>query len=135
MNAPPDPGAGAMSELRAMLLVVAIAATLVLGLDVAVCPMAGLCAVPCPSCGLTRATIALLHGDLRRSLLVHPGAIPVLIYLALGVLGLTQGRNSAVWLRGMTIGGMALVAGLTLLWILRFFGYFAGPVPVHAWRW
>ena len=122
------------SERFTMPLVLTIAAALALGLDVALCPLAGLCGVPCPSCGLTRATIALINADLRRSFLLHPGATPVLIYLALGALGWTYWRKSAVWVRVMTIGGIALALALTLLWIARFFGCFGGPVPVHAWR-
>jgi hypothetical protein len=123
------------SERFTTLLVVAIGAALVLGPEVAICPLAGLFGLPCPSCGLTRATIALIKLDWRRSYLVHPGAIPVLLYLAVAASGWAHWRKSTVWVRLMTGGGIALVAGLTLLWIARFFGYFAGPVPVHPWRW
>lgn len=38
--------------------------------------------VPCPGCGLTRATDALLHLHVLESFRFHPLAIPVLVYIA-----------------------------------------------------
>ena len=45
--------------------------------DFPICPSRGLLGVPCPGCGLTRATFALLQGDLHGMLHYHPLA-PVL---------------------------------------------------------
>ncbi|MDR3094597.1 MAG: DUF2752 domain-containing protein [Bacteroidales bacterium] len=37
--------------------------------------------IECPGCGMQRALIALLRGDLAESLRLHPGAIPTLAML------------------------------------------------------
>jgi len=48
------------------------------------CPLRALTGVPCPFCGMTRGTLAILHGDLFRSLALNPGvvlAVLVVLYL------------------------------------------------------
>ncbi|HEX4949481.1 MAG TPA: DUF2752 domain-containing protein [Blastocatellia bacterium] len=35
------------------------------------CPMLHTLGIPCPGCGLTRATLAFLHGDWRQGLTLH----------------------------------------------------------------
>lgn len=42
-----------------------------LGLPFWSCPILAATGVPCPGCGLTRATIQLLHGDFSASLQTH----------------------------------------------------------------
>lgn len=37
--------------------------------------------IPCPTCGITRAVISLLSGDLKSSLAYNPMALPVIIGL------------------------------------------------------
>jgi hypothetical protein len=59
--------------------------------DVPVCPSRGLFGMPCPGCGLTRATFAMLSGDLHGMLHFHPMA-PVLA----PIFGFTLLRTSAV---------------------------------------
>jgi hypothetical protein len=49
------------------------------------CPMASVLGVPCPGCGLTRATLALAHGDLKHALELHP-LVLVLAPLFIGAL-------------------------------------------------
>ena len=39
------------------------------------CPLRALTGVPCPFCGGTRGTLALLHGDLLHSLALNPGVV------------------------------------------------------------
>ena len=57
------------------------------GLPGWLCPMKAATGIPCPGCGLTRATVALLRGDLSASLRTH--AYAPLIVLALLLTGLT----------------------------------------------
>lgn len=54
-----------------------------------VCPFRALTGLPCPGCGMTRAWISLLHGDLSAAFRFHPffWAVPVLL-----VFLLTDGR-------------------------------------------
>lgn len=105
------------------------------------CPMAGSLGIPCPGCGLTRATLALLHGDVRAALHFHP-----LVWL-LTPLFVTF-VASALWqlLRDpatprppprIAPNGALLSAAAVLLlvvtlgvWLLRFAGYFGGPAAV-----
>ena len=108
------------------------------------CPSAGMFGLPCPGCGLTRATLLLLQGNVVRALALHPLVIPLApIYLgALGMLlvelvrGPTPTLPTRPWLSGRwvsALGGVVLVATLGL-WGARFFGYFGGPVPVQSYK-
>lgn len=46
------------------------------------CPTYTLTGIPCPGCGSTRATLALLHGDILQALWYNPLAILVDVFLA-----------------------------------------------------
>ncbi len=48
------------------------------------CAIRSLTGLPCPLCGGTRATRALLHGDVNRALQLNALALPALIVLAGG---------------------------------------------------
>lgn len=102
------------------------------------CPVALFLRVPCPGCGMTRATLRLLHGDLAGALAFHP-----LVLVALPCALLFFGVNTLVYLRTGTWGyvdrqmgkKITVIATLLMLlslgvWISRFFGAFGGPVPV-----
>jgi hypothetical protein len=115
-----------------------------------VCPTAGLLGIPCPGCGLTRATLAVLRGDFAGAFGFHP-LVFVLAPLYVGAL------VTAAWLyvRGprsrslstpsaelaarpwqlrvpVTLFASVLVVLVLGVWISRFFGYFGGPVPVET---
>src|SRR4051812_17128000 len=45
---------------------------LIVAIRLPFCPMAAVLGVPCPGCGLSRATLALLQGDVRQALHFHP---------------------------------------------------------------
>ena len=106
-----------------------------------VCPSAGLFGVPCPGCGMGRATLALLRGDLGAALHLHPLvplAAPVFIGFALAsawsyVRGPVQPPRSARAERAISAVALACVVGLLVVWLARFFGAFGGPVPVVRW--
>jgi hypothetical protein len=111
------------------------------------CPMATVLGVPCPGCGLTRATLALLHGDLRGALALHPLVLVLapVFAAAMGSAAFTYVRGPSPehephrWFASRTvtfIAGALLVATLGV-WGVRFFGYLGGPVPVTTlqdWR-
>jgi hypothetical protein len=103
------------------------------------CAFAKMLHTPCPACGSTRATLSLLHLDVAQALHFNPAA--PLVVLVLGVLAargiFVMARDGNVQALGEgKLGGWivrALVLALVLevvVWGLRFFGLFGGPVPV-----
>jgi hypothetical protein len=136
-----------------VVLLVALGAVVVLT-EAPLCPTAFFWGVPCPGCGLTRATLALVHGHLAEAFAFHP---LVLVFAPLfgGALGkalvdfvrghatppggtyLPRSLPPAWWTRGPGIAlASALGAVLVGVWLARFAGYFGGPVPVesyHSW--
>jgi hypothetical protein len=112
-----------------------------LALKLPVCPSAALLGVPCPGCGLTRATVALFQGHFAKAFALHP-LVPVLTPLYVGfiitaawtyVRGPGAPARRAHPIRGKIVGALL---GFTLflmlaLWALRFFGWFGGPVPIE----
>jgi hypothetical protein len=103
------------------------------------CSFARLLHEPCPGCGMTRALRFLLAGDVVASLRMHPLAVPV---LAVGLLfmgatvwtTLVLGSPIQVYKTRVgkwTLAAMVVVYGAAIvLWGLRWFGFFGGPVPV-----
>jgi Protein of unknown function (DUF2752) len=103
------------------------------------CPVATFLHRPCPGCGMTRAIRLLIRGDFAASLRMHALALPVLVagvLLAVATVWATWVAGSPVRLVRTRLGrfaiGLAVVtyAGAILLWVLRCFGYFGGPVTV-----
>ncbi len=88
---------------------------------------------------MTRALHLLAEGDVQASLRMHPLAVPVLTAGALFVVStvwttFATGSPVTVYQRGAgraAIGLLAVVyVAAIALWILRWFGFFGGPVPV-----
>ncbi len=112
-------------------------------LDAPLCPTAFFLGVPCPGCGLTRATLALLHGEVARALHFHPLA-PLLSPLFAAALGkvlldyvrAAPPRPGPTWWTSRTATWLASALLVLLLgvWVARFAGYFGGPVAVESWR-
>ncbi len=109
------------------------------------CPLANLTGWPCPSCGITRAALALLQGDPARALALHPLAPLVLLLAGLFAGGAWLGyvrsaqpvlpwTGSPRTRRVLEATALLTCAALIALWLARFAGAFGGPVPVHA-RW
>jgi hypothetical protein len=95
------------------------------------CPIAAVARVPCPGCGLTRATLALLHGDVAASLHHHPlASIVVPLVVAVAARAIVDRPRGARWDRLERVAiGVVGVASL-VVWIARFLGAFGGPEPV-----
>ncbi len=53
------------------------------GLGIPVCLFRALSGLPCPGCGLTRALVALLHGDLAAAFVYHPYSFVLLPLLGI----------------------------------------------------
>lgn len=103
------------------------------------CMFAKVTHAPCPGCGSTRAVLALLHGDLHDVFRYNPFGPAMAILM--GIFG-AQAFTSMVKFGDFRLAGegrlgrlmkvvFLCVAVLEVgLWILRFFGFFGGPVPV-----
>ena len=113
--------------------------------DFPLCPLAGSFGVPCPGCGLTRATLALLHGDLWAALHYHP-LVLLLTPLVVSIVGVTawdllragdqKPRAAALLGNGRVVSTAAtILLALTVgIWLARFAGFLGGPVPVTSMR-
>lgn len=107
---------------------------LLFALGLPTCPYALLLHHPCPGCGLTRATLALLAGDLDGALALNPLS-PLVCPVGVGMTA--YGMASYVWRgrvglesKAVTILGTALCLALIAVWFARWFGAFGGHVPV-----
>jgi hypothetical protein len=104
---------------------------------VKLCLMALTLRIPCPGCGMTRATLALLHGDFARAVSIHPLS-PVIAPLAMGTLvayAVGYVRTGGAFGVGRVPRSIeqltaALVVLLFAVWVARFFGLGDGPVDV-----
>ena len=91
-----------------------------------VCPFFRLTGIPCPGCGLTRAVILLLKGDLQASLHFHAFA-PILLLTALALIlvlllprSITQPAISKVEMLEQQTGFTVIIlVGLILYWLAR----------------
>ncbi len=104
------------------------------------CPFALVTRHPCPGCGMTRATLALLRGDLRSALHFHPLVLVILptlivffgvnglMYLRRGSWNYLDSKSGKWWNRAIWLYAAVALA----VWISRFFGAFGGPAPVLA---
>jgi hypothetical protein len=152
-EAPTLPSKGSGMRRRALVLLgIAAAGALFVTSHAPACPMAAMLGIPCPGCGLTRATLAAVQGDLQQALALHP-----LVFLVTPIYTLIMGWIALSYLRGprtgervqtlgppatssshprvmklVTIAGIALVALMFGVWVARFMGYFGGPVPVTS---
>lgn len=77
--------------------------------------------LPCPACGMTRASLRLLHGDLRGSFLLHPLALPSALAVgAACVLAVMLPEKHPSWDRyvrtSLTVFSIAFLA----VWAARF---------------
>ncbi len=110
--------------------------------DFPLCPTAGLFGIPCPGCGLTRATIAAASGEFAAALQLHPLVFVVApVYIAvLGTLGMSYVRGggdrplSPRVNLAVSVLAISLFVLLFALWVARFLGYFGGPVDIVTLR-
>jgi len=108
------------------------------------CPMAGVLGIPCPGCGLTRATLALLHGDVRGAFRLHPLVFvltPLFVWsVSAAALDYVRGPQARakprLWFssRTATLLASTLLIATLGVWGVRFLGYLGGPAPVVTLR-
>ena len=112
--------------------------------DFPLCPSAGLLGIPCPGCGLTRATAALLEGQFAEAFALHPLAFALAPLYASAMAAVAwdfvrgpratarQAKRSWVASRLFTVSAVALLVLTLGVWGARFFGAFGGPAPVQT---
>jgi hypothetical protein len=90
------------------------------------CPLKGALGIPCPGCGLTRATIALLRGDFAAAFRLHAFAPLLLLGVAaFAVSGLLPAPQRAAFARLVaraehsTRAAYVVLAALLLYWSAR----------------
>jgi hypothetical protein len=111
----------------------------VLASGVVPCSFATLTHHPCPGCGTTRSALALLHGDVAAAFRWNPlgpvviGAFAVLALDALRLVARDGDLKRSPHSRPSSWALKVVVVASVLqfvVWVLRFFGYLGGPVPV-----
>ena len=82
------------------------------------CPLRALTGIPCPTCFLTRATAAALHGQLPAAFQLHAfGPVAAALLLFWSWWALRHGRLLPLRLPAWPLGGSALL--LVVYWIGR----------------
>ncbi|MCL2776388.1 MAG: DUF2752 domain-containing protein [Polyangiaceae bacterium] len=99
------------------------------------CPLRLATGLPCPTCGLTRATRLVLRGDFAAATAMHP-LVWLVMLLAAAFAGIEivgywrSGRwGASVRTRWACMGLLVTALLLVALWLARFAGCFGGPVP------
>lgn len=89
------------------------------------CPFKYFTGLDCPGCGFQRSVLALLQGNLGKSLQLYPPAIPLLIFFAYGIAGIffqLDTKNEWIKKTGFLITG-TIVA---LSYFLKLYGIYQG---------
>ena len=80
------------------------------------CPLRSLTGVPCPFCGMTRGTLALVHGDLLGSVVLNPGVI-LAVFVVVFLLWRRPRLSIPMWLPWVVVA---------ILWSFQLFKYATG---------
>jgi hypothetical protein len=116
---------------------VAVATCAAVAFDVSLCPFATLTGIPCPSCGLGRAIVALVLGDPAAAFRFHPLVFAALPAIAAAILHLATSSSLASPRRArservLVLGASTLLVAFAAVWVLRFEGVFGGPATVKS---
>jgi hypothetical protein len=84
--------------------------------------------LPCPACGLTRATLALLRLDLATATRMHPLALPLALLCGAMVV-MAVSVEEPVWRRAVAVATGAAGVALLAVWVLRLCGMLGGMPP------
>lgn len=127
----------ALSRLILPAALVALAGSLVFVTSLPpLCPLRLVLGVPCPSCGLTRATRLAISGDFAAATQMHPLWFIVLPFVAavtcVQVTRYVRSGELAPLATNVHVTriAQALLALLVVVWIARFFGAFGGPCAI-----
>lgn len=94
-----------------------------------VCPMACITGLPCPSCGLTRAGLAVLHLDFAKAWDMHPFIFLIGIWtLSAAYERYFQGRYKISF--RLKTAGSIIIVGMILFYVYRMYVYFPDNQPM-----
>lgn len=92
------------------------------------CPLLLCTGIPCPACGLTRASILLLSGHFYDAFFMHPLIYPILVFLVYFII-MRYGLSRKVSYAKGILAALILI-GL-LLYAYRMIHYFPGNAPMQ----
>jgi hypothetical protein len=81
--------------------------------------------IPCPGCGLTRATCSMLHGEWTLSLSMHLLCLPVLAYLTIVWLGMVSQALGSDWRPDLRRGSFVLLVSMLVYHAVRLVLFFS----------
>lgn len=86
------------------------------------CPIRLITGMPCPSCGMTRAYISLLNGDLPKAFYFHPlfFLLPIALVLVILLL-LNEKKRSGKFTRPLNVISISLLGVYILTYLVRLF--------------
>jgi hypothetical protein len=127
---------GALRRAGILLAAAALVGAVVVA-KVPLCPVAIALGQPCPACGMTRATLAILGGDFGGAFDLQPFAFAISpifgVWIALAARSYVAAGRASLPPRVALVVTTSLIAlhvGLIVFWIARFYGFWGGPVPV-----
>lgn len=92
----------------------------------AFCPLLVLTGIPCAGCGLTRATLYLLQGQISRAAFMNPSIFLIIIFLLYcGCFRYIRGTR----IKGFYAGLAILIAGMLVIYAYRMYLYFPERIP------
>lgn len=92
----------------------------------AFCPMLVITGIPCAGCGLTRAALYLLQGQVSRAAFINPSIFLIIIFLLYcGYFRYIRGSR----IKGLHAGVAILVIGMLAIYACRMYLYFPERVP------
>ena len=86
------------------------------------CPFKYLTGIDCPGCGFQRSVVALIQGDLHKSFILYPGAIPLMLFFAYGLADkyftLDNKTGTVKKTLFMIVGSILLISYVFKMWSL-----------------
>lgn len=84
------------------------------------CPFKYLTGIDCPGCGFQRSVLALINGDLHKSLSLYPSTIPLLLFFAYGfadrLFKLDTSKHAIKKAGAILIGNLILITYAIKMW-------------------
>lgn len=114
------------------LLAVGVFGALIL-LGIYQCPVYGILGIPCPGCGMSRAAMAMLRGDIALAFAMNPGLFWLILcggVVALsGVLDIFGCKANTLYKNKWLY--VAIFAGLILIYVVRMAQLFPHTPPMN----